>query len=67
MIIAAGLKSSVFQGYVMISRENLNRFFPSVSGNQVFLIDGDPELSGSYKDILTERLAEYGVHFEPAG
>jgi ABC-type antimicrobial peptide transport system permease subunit len=67
LIIAAGLKSSVFQGSVIVSRENLNRFFPSVSGNQVFLVDGDPELSKSYKDVLTDRLAEYGVHFEPAG
>ncbi len=67
VIIAGGLKSSVFQGSVIIGRENLGRFFPSVSGSQVFLVDGDPELSSSYKDVLTERLSEYGVHFEPAG
>jgi putative ABC transport system permease protein len=67
VIIVAGLKSSVFQGSVIIGRDNLSRFFPSVSGSQVFLVDGDPELSASYRNVLTERLSEYGVHFEPAG
>jgi putative ABC transport system permease protein len=67
VIISAGLKSSVFQGYVIIGNENFIRFFPSVPGNQIFLADGDPELSELYIKTLTERLSEYGVHFESAG
>ncbi|HBC77293.1 MAG TPA: hypothetical protein DCZ51_01615, partial [Bacteroidales bacterium] len=67
VIISAGLKSSVFQGYVIIGNENFRRFFPSVPGNQVFLADGIPESTQLYLNILTERLSEYGVHFEPAG
>jgi ABC-type antimicrobial peptide transport system permease subunit len=66
LVIAAGLKPSVFQGYVIISRNNLNRFFPSVSGSQVFLINGDPGSTGNYLTSLTERLAGYGAHFETA-
>ena len=66
IIIAGGLKSSVFQGFVLIGRQNLKRYFPSVSGNQVFLVDGNPELSELYKNILSERFSNYGVYFEPA-
>jgi ABC-type antimicrobial peptide transport system permease subunit len=66
VIISAGLKSSVFQGYVIIGSENFSRFFPSVPGSQFFLVDGDPVLAGQYRNILTERLSEFGVHFEPA-
>ncbi len=67
VVIAAGLKSSVFQGYVIIGSENFSKFFPSIPGNQIFLADGDPELSEEYKDILTQRLSDFGVHFESAG
>ncbi len=67
IIIAAGLKPSVFQGYVIIGSENFGKFFPSVSGSQVFLVDGKPGLSDLYKNVLTERLSNYGIHFEPAG
>lgn len=67
VIIAAGLKSSVFQGYVLIGHENFNRYFPSISGSQVFLVDGDPGSIELYKDILMERLSEFGIHFESAG
>ncbi len=67
VIISAGLKSSVFQGYVIIGNENFRRFFPSVPGNQIFLADGIPASAEIYLRTLTERLSEYGVHFEPAG
>ncbi len=67
VIIAAGLKSSVFQGYVLIGSDNFSRFFPSVAGSQIFLADGDRKLSELYKESLEERLSDYGVHFEPAG
>lgn len=64
VIISAGLKSSVFQGYVLIGHRNFTTFFPSVSGSQIFLVNGDPEKTDLYKDILTDRLSEFGAHFE---
>lgn len=67
VIIAAGLKSSVFQGYVLIGSDNFSKFFPSIAGSQIFLADGDRKLSVLYKNSLEERLSDYGVHFEPAG
>ena len=66
IIIAAGLKSSVFQGSVLIGAGNLRKFFPSVSGSSIFLVDGNPGLSDSYKSTLEERFVNYGIVIEPA-
>lgn len=64
IIIAAGLQSSVFQGYVLISKQNFIKYYPSVSGHSVFLADGmtgnDTLLSGT----LNERLSGYGITIE---
>jgi ABC-type antimicrobial peptide transport system permease subunit len=67
IVIAAGLKPSVFQGYVLIGKDNLVRFFPSIPGNQVFLVDGRRENSGALIESLETRLSTYGAQFEPAG
>ncbi|MCX6254007.1 MAG: FtsX-like permease family protein [Bacteroidia bacterium] len=64
IIIAAGLKSSVFQGYVLIGMNNFMKYYPSVSGSSVFLVDGDPKLTGLYKSALNERLYNYGINIE---
>jgi putative ABC transport system permease protein len=66
IVICAGLKSSVFQGYLLIGSENFSKYFPSVSGNSIFLADGDPGLSDFYTGILSERLTGYGISAEPA-
>jgi putative ABC transport system permease protein len=62
--IAGGLKSSVFQGYVLIGMENFRKYFPSVSGSNVMLIHGDNNLTDVYAGILNERLAGYGISVE---
>ncbi len=64
IILAAGLKSSVFQGYVLIGKDNFNRYFPSVAGSSVLLVDGDADLRDLYKTTLNERLSNFGVNIE---
>jgi putative ABC transport system permease protein len=64
IILAAGLKSSIFQGYLIVSKENLSRYFPSISGSSILLIDGDPGKTDLYKRTLNERLANYGLNSE---
>ncbi len=64
IIIAAGLQSSVFQGYVLISKQNFTKYYPSVSGNSVFLADGDPAKLGLYRNVLNERLTGSGTNIE---
>ena len=67
IIICGGLKSSVFQGNILIGAHNLSKYFPSVPGSSVFLVDGNQELSGYYRRVLSERLSGYGVSVETAG
>jgi ABC-type antimicrobial peptide transport system permease subunit len=65
IILAAGLKSSIFQGYVIISKENFSKYFPSVSGTTILLVDGDQSRTELYSRALNERLSNYGLNTEP--
>jgi putative ABC transport system permease protein len=64
IILAAGLQSSVFQGNVLIGRGNFTKYFPSVSGSSVMLVDGNHSLSDLYKNTLVDRLENYGAVIE---
>ena len=64
IIIAAGLQSSVFQGFVITDKENFMKYFPSVPGTSVFLVDGKQEFTGLYESTLNDRLSSYGAEIE---
>ncbi len=66
IVICAGLKSSVFQGHLLIGSRSFEKHFPSVPGYSVFLVDGRREKADIYKNALTERLSGYGMSVEPA-
>jgi putative ABC transport system permease protein len=66
IVICAGLKSSVFQGYLIIGRDNFEKYFPSVSGSSIFLADGTPGHTDLYWETLTDRLSRYGLSVMPA-
>jgi ABC-type lipoprotein release transport system permease subunit len=61
IVIAAGLKSSVFQGYILIGKDKFRTFFPSVPGTSVMLADGAVHNSDFYKTALEDRLSQYGT------
>jgi putative ABC transport system permease protein len=64
IIIAAGLQSSVFQGYVLIGKDNFSKYYPSVSGSSILLVKGEPDRTGSYMSVLNDRLENNGVNIE---
>jgi len=64
IIIAGGLKSSIFQGNVLIGLENFIKHFPSVSGSTVLLVQGDPSSVDIYKNILNDRFVNNGINIE---
>ena len=64
VIIAAALKSSVFQGYVLIGLDNFAKYYPSVSGSNILLVDGNPKQLEVYMNALNERLDNHGIHIE---
>ena len=67
IIIAGGLKSSVFQGQIIIGENNLKKYFPSVAGSSVFLAEGNPGFTDKYREALSERFSGYGLSVETAG
>lgn len=67
IIIAAGLKSSVFQGYVLLGMKNFMKYFPSVSGSSVLLVDGDVDSTNMYISALTESFANHGINITKTG
>jgi putative ABC transport system permease protein len=67
IILAAGLKSSVFQGYVLIGIENFAKYYPSVSGTSIMLVDGNSELTSTYQSTLNERLDNNGINIQKTG
>jgi putative ABC transport system permease protein len=64
IIIAAGLQTSVFQGNLLIGKKNFIKYFPSVAGSSVFLVDGNTALTELYKEVLKDRLTNYGISIE---
>ncbi len=66
IIMAAGLKSSLFQGYVLIGENNFDRFYPSISGYSVFLADGPDSQMDKSRELLESRFSVFGVFVEPA-
>lgn len=67
IIICGGLRSSVFQGNLLIGNKNFQEYFPSVSGSSILLIDGNPQASELYINMLHERLSAYGLSVQTAG
>lgn len=62
VIIAAGLQSSVFQGYLIIGSAEFRKYFPSVTGQSVFLAEsGNPVADNDCIEVLNDRLSMYGT------
>jgi len=64
IVIAAGLKSSIFQGNVIIGFDNFNKYFPSISGSQILLVDGNPQMIDLYKEVMIDRFSSHGIQTE---
>jgi hypothetical protein len=62
--LIAGLANSVFQGNLIISEENFLRYFPSISGYRLFLIDSPSSMRSIVSEKLTWALQDLG--FEAA-
>ena len=64
IIIAAGLKSSVFQGNLLIGLGNFSKYYPSVSGSAVMLVEGNSQLTDQIKNLLNDRFEKNGINIE---
>jgi hypothetical protein len=66
VILAGGLKSSLFQGYLIIGERNFVDYFPSVSGSSLFLTDCEETIADSLAMLLRTRFESYGIEVQPA-
>jgi ABC-type antimicrobial peptide transport system permease subunit len=66
IVICGGLKSSVFQGHLIIGEANLREYFPSVPGSSLFLFDTDSAAANDLITLLSDRFSNYGLSVEKA-
>ncbi len=59
LLLVGGLAPSIFQGNVIISEKQFLSHFPSSSGSNVFLVEGDPQKA---EDISTDLKATFRDH-----
>jgi len=64
IVFAGGLKASVFQGSILIGRENFSRFMPSIAGSTLFLARGNPDMKEVYKGDISDLFNSYGLNVE---
>ncbi|MFB6317469.1 FtsX-like permease family protein [Saccharicrinis sp. FJH54] len=59
--LIGGLANSVFQGYVIISNQNFLKYFPSSSGSNIMLVNGEKEQAAGIKAELEQNFRDYGI------
>ncbi|MBK6282425.1 MAG: ABC transporter permease [Draconibacterium sp.] len=62
--LIAGTAPSVFQGFVIISNQNFIKNYPTKSGTNIFLIDGNSENQQQIGDELQSVFRDYGWEME---
>lgn len=61
-----GLKPSIFQGKILISKSNFYRLFPENSGTSIFLVSSPIHETKKTQNILVSTFSTFGVHIETA-
>jgi len=67
LVFAGLLKTSIFQGNLLVSEENLLAHFPQTSGFRVFLVESPPEQTDELKQALDRTLGDFGLAAETTG
>jgi putative ABC transport system permease protein len=66
LLLVGGLRSSVFQGYLLISESAFKDLFPSASGSHVFLIDTPDGPHEETHAVLSSSLGDWGLELQTA-
>jgi ABC-type antimicrobial peptide transport system permease subunit len=65
LLLVGGLTPSVFQGNVIISERHFLAHFPSSSGTNVFLVEGEAENAEAISTDLQATFRDYGWEMTP--
>lgn len=66
LVLVAGLESSVFQGNLLISKQNFEKHFPTISGSNVMLANVNSEQKEILKENLERAFRNYGANIQSA-
>ncbi|PKQ64758.1 hypothetical protein BZG01_13850 [Labilibaculum manganireducens] len=61
LILMGGLNNSIFQGNILISDNQFQKHFPSISGSKVLLIDSQKDSDGQLMQKFENNLQDLGV------
>jgi len=64
--LMGGLDNSVFQGNILVSAELFRKYFPSVGGTKVMLVDGDFAKRSAISERFEYLFQDYGLVVTPA-
>ncbi len=62
--LIAGTAPSIFQGYIIISNQHFLKNYPTSSGSNIFLVEGNPENQQQISDELQSVFRDYGWEME---
>ncbi|MCF8365563.1 MAG: ABC transporter permease, partial [Bacteroidales bacterium] len=61
LLLAGGLKNSIFQGNILIADSIFMANYPSAGGTEIMLVETPADEAGKVTNILEERLTDYGL------
>ncbi|MEN8118514.1 MAG: ABC transporter permease, partial [Bacteroidota bacterium] len=62
--LIAGTKPSIFQGFVLISNKHFLKNYPTSSGSNIFLVEGEPANETAIGEELQSVFRDYGWEME---
>jgi ABC-type lipoprotein release transport system permease subunit len=66
LVLVGALESSVFQGNMLVSKQNFGKHFPTISGSKVILADVKDEQKELLKENLESAFRNYGANIQSA-
>ena len=66
LVLVGSLESSVFQGNMLVSKQNFETHFPTISGSKVILADVKNEQKELLKENIESALHNYGANIQSA-
>ncbi|MCX6232421.1 MAG: FtsX-like permease family protein [Bacteroidetes bacterium] len=61
IVLAGGLQPSVFQGNILIADKYFKRYFPSVNGSKLMLVDVAANRNAALQQYLSSSFRDYGM------
>lgn len=61
MVLMGGLNPSIFQGNLLIADSHFTKYFPTVGGSRVLLVDAPIEQEASVRDYLNQNFTDFGI------